>query len=73
MEGNFNSSVRGLLIAVGLALLIAGLLWPFLSRYLGRLPGDIVVRKPGFTFAFPIVTCIVISIVLTILLWLFRR
>jgi len=73
VEGNFNSSVRGLLIAVGLALLIAGLLWPFLSRYLGRLPGDIVVRKPGFTFAFPIVTCIVISIVLTILLWLFRR
>ncbi|HKA37554.1 MAG TPA: DUF2905 domain-containing protein [Thermoanaerobaculia bacterium] len=73
MEGNFNSSVRGLLIAVGLALLIAGLLWPFLSRYLGRLPGDIVVRKPGFTFAFPIVTCIVISIVLTLLLWLFRR
>jgi len=73
VEGNFNSSVRGLLIAVGLALLIAGLLWPFLSRYLGRLPGDIVVRKPGFTFAFPIVTCIVISIVLTLLLWLFRR
>ncbi|HKF43883.1 MAG TPA: DUF2905 domain-containing protein [Thermoanaerobaculia bacterium] len=54
-------------------LLAAGLLWPFLSRYLGRLPGDIVVRKPGFTFAFPIVTCIVISIVLTLLLTLFRR
>lgn len=73
MDGNSNSSVRGLLIALGAMLLAAGLLWPFLSRYLGRLPGDIVVRKPGFTFAFPIVTCIVISIVLTLLLTLFRR
>jgi len=73
VDGNSNSSVRGLLIALGAMLLAAGLLWPFLSRYLGRLPGDIVVRKPGFTFAFPIVTCIVISIVLTLLLTLFRR
>jgi hypothetical protein len=73
VDGSFNSPVRGLLIALGVLLLAAGLLWPLLSRYLGRLPGDIVVRKPGFTFAFPIVTCIVISIVLTLLLWLFRR
>ena len=73
MDGNFNSPVRGLLIAAGVALLAAGLLWPFLSRYVGRLPGDIVVRKPGVTFAFPIVTCIVISIILTLVLWLFRR
>lgn len=65
--------MRGLLIALGALLLAAGLLWPLLSRYLGRLPGDIVVRKPGFTFVFPIVTCIVISVVLTLLLWLFRR
>ena len=73
MDGNFNSSVRGLLIAAGAVLLAAGLLWPVLSRYLGRLPGDIVVRKPGFTFVFPIVTCIVISVILTLILWLFRR
>ena len=73
MDGNFNSSVRGLLIATGVVLLAAGLLWPVLSRYLGRLPGDIVVRKPGFTFVFPIVTCIVISLILTLILWLFRR
>jgi hypothetical protein len=62
-----------MLIAAGVALLAAGLLWPFLSRYLGRLPGDIVVKKPGFTFVFPIVTCLVISLLLTLLLWLFRR
>ena len=73
MDGNSNSPIRGILIAAGAFLLAAGLLWPFLSRYLGRLPGDIVVRKPGFTFVFPIVTCIVISVVLTLLLWLFRR
>lgn len=73
MEGNFNSSARGLLIAAGAVLLAAGLLWPVLARYLGRLPGDIVVRKPGFMFVFPIVTCIVISLILTLILWLFRR
>jgi len=65
--------VRNLLIAVGVLFLAAGLLWPVLSRYVGRLPGDIVVRKPGFTFMFPIVTCIVISVLLTLIVWLFRR
>jgi hypothetical protein len=43
------------------------------SRYFGRLPGDIVMRRPGFTFAFPIVTCLVLSLLLTLLLWIFRR
>jgi DUF2905 family protein len=67
-----NAIVRGLLIAAGL-LLAAGLLWPVLSRYAGRLPGDLVVRRPGFTLIFPIVTCIVVSLLLTLVLWLFRR
>ena len=44
-----------------------------MSRYVGRLPGDIVVRRPGLTFVFPIVTCVVISLILTLLLWIFRR
>jgi Protein of unknown function (DUF2905) len=65
--------MRGFLIAAGLLLVAAGLLWPVLSRYAGRLPGDIVVRKPGFTFAFPIVTCLLLSLLLSLLLWLFRR
>jgi hypothetical protein len=73
MEGNFNSPVRALLIVFGALLLAAGVFWPAVSRYFGRLPGDIVVRKPGFTFAFPIVTCLVLSLLLTLLLWLFRR
>ncbi len=73
MDGNFNSPVRALLILFGVLLLAAGVFWPVVSRYFGRLPGDIVVRKPGFTFAFPIVTCLVLSLLLTLLLWLFRR
>ena len=60
-------------MAIGVLFLAAGLLWPFLSRYVGRLPGDIVVRRPGLTFVFPIVTCLVLSLLLTLLLWIFRR
>lgn len=67
-------TLQKLLIIVGAVILAAGLLWPWLSRLgLGRLPGDIVVDRPGFSFAFPIVTCIVVSVVLTLLMWLFRR
>ncbi|MEX0878761.1 MAG: DUF2905 domain-containing protein [Thermoanaerobaculia bacterium] len=64
---------RSILIALGLLLLAAGLAWPWLSRYFGRLPGDIVVRREGFTFALPIVTCLLLSVILSLLLWLVRR
>jgi hypothetical protein len=63
-----------LLIALGVAFLLAGLAWPWLSRLgLGRLPGDISVEREGWSFHFPIVTSIVISLVLTLLIWLFRK
>jgi hypothetical protein len=66
--------MQRLLIAAGLILLIAGLLWPWLSRLpLGRLPGDIRIVRAGFSFHFPIVSCIVISILLSLLLWIWRR
>ncbi len=64
---------RALLIVFGILLVVGGLAWPLLSRYLGRLPGDIVVRRGNFTFAFPIVTCLVLSLLVSLLLWLFRR
>ena len=64
---------RALLIAFGAILVLGGLAWPLLSRYFGRLPGDIVVRRGNFTFAFPIVTCLVLSLLVSLLLWLFRR
>lgn len=62
-----------MLLVGGIALVVAAIAWPVLSRYFGRLPGDIVVRRPGFTFVFPIVTCLLLSLVVTLLLWLFRR
>jgi Protein of unknown function (DUF2905) len=62
------------LIGIGLAFLLAGLAWPLLSRIgLGRLPGDIVVQRGNTSFYFPLVTCILISIVLSALMWLFNR
>ena len=68
-----QSPLRLLLIVAGAVILFAGVAWPLLSRYLGKLPGDVVVRRGGWTFAFPIVTCLVLSAVLSLLLWLFRR
>ena len=62
------------LITVGLILVAAGLLWPLMSKLgLGRLPGDIVVRRDGFGLYFPLMTCLVISVVVSILIWIFRR
>ena len=66
--------LRRILIVAGIILLVAGLLWPYLTRLgLGRLPGDIVVERQNFRFYFPVVTSLVISVVLTLLFWLFRR
>jgi hypothetical protein len=66
--------MQKLLIVLGLALLAVGLLWPWLRRLpFGRLPGDIHVVREGFSFNFPIVTCLIISIVVSIVLWFFRR
>jgi hypothetical protein len=64
-----------MLCLVGLVLTVAGaILWKTGGLGgLGRLPGDIFVQKGGTSFYFPIVTCILISIVLTLLGWLFRR
>jgi len=66
--------MQRILIVLGVALIVLGLLWPWLARMgLGRLPGDIRVEGEHGGFYFPIVTCVVISIVVSILLWLFRR
>ena len=62
------------LIILGAALLIVGLGWPWLSRLgLGRLPGDIHIERDGFSFHFPIVTCVIISLLLSLALSIFRR
>ncbi len=67
-------SASKMLVAVGLILVVVGLLWPWISKLgLGRLPGDIVIERENFRFYFPLTTGILISLLLTILLWFFRR
>jgi hypothetical protein len=62
------------LVTIGVVLLVAGLLWPWLAKLgLGRLPGDIRIEREGFTFYFPLMTGLIISVVLSIILWLLRK
>jgi hypothetical protein len=68
------TDIRKLLIVLGAALVALGILWPWLSRLgLGRLPGDIVIERPGVHVYFPIVTCLLISVVLSLLFWVLRK
>jgi hypothetical protein len=62
------------LIYAGLLLALAGLLWPWLSKLpFGRLPGDIIIDKPGFKVFFPLTSMILVSGLISFLLWLFRK
>lgn len=63
------------LIVCGLVLVGAGLVLTLSDRipWLGRLPGDISIRRDHFTFHFPLATCILVSIILSVVLWIFRR
>ena len=66
--------VSRLLIAIGLVSLALGLAWPWLGKLgLGRLPGDIAIERDGFSLYLPITTSLLVSAVLSLLLWLFRR
>jgi len=69
-----SSAVSRFLILLGIAILIIGVLWPVLSRLgLGRLPGDFVVQRGDFSFYFPLATCILVSLLLSAVFWLFTR
>ncbi|GAA0567280.1 DUF2905 domain-containing protein [Halomonas salifodinae] len=62
------------LILIGLLIVAIGLLWPWLSKLpFGQLPGDIAIRRENVSFYFPITTMILISLVLSAILWLFNR
>ncbi|NMG44346.1 DUF2905 family protein [Aromatoleum toluvorans] len=66
--------MQKLLISLGLLVLAAGLFWPWLARIpFGRLPGDIHIQRDGFDLYFPITTGLLVSAVLSLLIWLFRR
>lgn len=62
------------LIVVGVVLVVVGLLWPWLAKWpFGRLPGDIHFHRAGFDFYFPITSGLLVSILVSLLIWFFRR
>lgn len=62
------------LILAGIAILMIGLLWPWLGKLpLGRLPGDIVIDKPGFRMFFPITSMLLVSGLVSLIMWLLRK
>jgi Protein of unknown function (DUF2905) len=66
--------MQRILIILGVLTVLIGLAWPWVSKLpLGRLPGDIVVSRPGFRFFLPVTTMIIVSVVLSLILWLLRR
>ena len=66
--------MQRLLIGLGVLLVLAGILWPWLAKLpFGRLPGDILVDRPGFRFFAPFTTMLVVSIVVSLVVWLLRR
>jgi hypothetical protein len=66
--------MQRILIVVGLLLLLVGLFWPWLGKLpLGRLPGDIVIERQNMRFYFPITTMLLVSGLVTLLFWLFRK
>ncbi|WP_240893994.1 DUF2905 domain-containing protein [Limisphaera ngatamarikiensis] len=75
MDFHAMKELGKLLVMAGLMLAVVGvLLWTGWGRgWLGRLPGDIHYTRGNFSLHFPIVTCLLLSLVLTMLLWLFRR
>ena len=63
-----------ILIIVGVIIIAIGVLWPIITKLpLGKLPGDLAIKKEGFQIYFPITTMIIISLVVSFLLWIFRK
>jgi len=66
--------VQRLLITAGVLIALAGLLWPWVSKLpLGRLPGDLLIDRPGFRLYVPFTSMILVSLVLSLIVWLLRR
>jgi hypothetical protein len=67
-------SAGRLLIILGIVLVVLGMLWPLITRLgLGRLPGDIVIERENFRLYIPIMTSLIVSVVLSVILWLINR
>lgn len=66
--------MRKTLLSLALVLLLLGLFWPWLAKIpLGRLPGDIVIDRPGLKVYIPVTTMILLSLLLSLISWLFRK
>ncbi|MBP6367569.1 MAG: DUF2905 domain-containing protein [Nitrosomonas sp.] len=66
--------MQQLLITIGVLLILLGLAWPWISQLpLGRLPGDIYIERENFSFHFPLMTGLLISVVLSLILWWTRK
>lgn len=62
------------LVLLGVALVVLGLAWPWIEKLgLGRLPGDFRFEREGFSFYFPLTTSLIVSIVLSLVVWFLRR
>ena len=62
------------LIILGALIIVVGLAWPWLSKLpFGRLPGDILIDRPGFRFFFPLTTMVIVSVVISLIMMLFRK
>ena len=63
------------LIVIGLGIAAVGALMVFAEKipFLGRLPGDIAIKRENFSFYFPVTTCIILSVILSLIMWLLRR
>ena len=72
---DFTKNFAKLFIFSGIILIVIGILLNYSDKFgwLGKLPGDIYIKKENFTFSFPIVTCIVISLLITIIMYLLKR
>lgn len=68
------SSTQKILIAAGILIITIGFMWPWIAKMpFGKLPGDIVVDKPGFKFFFPITSMVILSLVLSLIIWLIKK
>jgi hypothetical protein len=66
--------MQKLLIITGVVIIIAGIAWPWLSKLpIGRLPGDIIIDRPGMKVFFPITTMVIVSVLISLVLWLLRK
>ncbi|MGA8240282.1 MAG: DUF2905 domain-containing protein [Desulfobacterales bacterium] len=66
--------MQKILIIIGILVLTTGILWPWIPKLpIGRLPGDIIIDKPGLKVYIPITTMILVSVIVSVILWLLRK